>query len=249
MDNATETGLCGYKSSKRPGFPEKLDWCSNRFNEGLRIKTLMTEEDGAQGMIEYIPGEYCWRPVDAVGLMFIHCIWVGFKKQYKQIGLGSQLLEVCEKDARESGKAGVAVVTRKTSFMAGSGLFLKHGYRVIESASPDFNLLAKPFSENWTPPKFRDSIHNPAPDYSDGLVILRAFQCPYTVKNVDEICQVAKDDFSITPKLITFQSHTEAQTSPCPFGTFCILYNGEVIAQHPISKTRFTNIMNKLVQA
>ncbi|MCK4802457.1 YoaP domain-containing protein, partial [bacterium] len=39
----------------------------------------------------------------------------------------------------------------------------------------------------------------------------------------------------------------EAQNSPCPFGTFCIVYNGKVIAHHPVSNTRFVNIMNKIL--
>jgi hypothetical protein len=38
----------------------------------------------------------------------------------------------------------------------------------------------------------------------------------------------------------------EAQNSPCAFGTFCIVFNGKIIAEHPISNGRFTNIMNKI---
>jgi hypothetical protein len=34
-------------------------WVKERFKEGLIIKTLYSVEDGAQGMIEFIPGEYC----------------------------------------------------------------------------------------------------------------------------------------------------------------------------------------------
>jgi len=49
------------------------------------------------------------------------------------------------------------------------------------------------------------------------------------------------------PELITLKTYKEAQESPCPFGTFCILYDGKVIAEHPISNTRFMNIMNKLL--
>ncbi|OPX72226.1 MAG: hypothetical protein A4E38_00669 [Methanoregulaceae archaeon PtaB.Bin108] len=36
------------------------------------------------------------------------------------------------------------------------------------------------------------------------------------------------------------------QDSPCAFGTFCIVYNGEVISHHPISNGRFENIMEKI---
>ena len=76
---------------------------------------------------------------------------------------------------------------------------------------------------------------------------MRAFQCPYTVKNVNEICEAAKTEYGINPVVIDLQTYQEAQDSPCAFGNFCIIYNGELIAEHPISKKRFTNIMNKLL--
>ncbi|MDD4923880.1 MAG: YoaP domain-containing protein [Dehalococcoidales bacterium] len=37
----------------------------------------------------------------------------------------------------------------------------------------------------------------------------------------------------------------EAQNSPCPFGIFCVLFNGKVVAHHPVSGTRFANIIKK----
>ena len=76
-------------------------------------------------MIEYIPGEYCWRPVEASGYIFIHCIFVGFKRAYKGKGYGSLLLDECLKEAEEENTHGVAVVTRKGAFMAGIDLFVK----------------------------------------------------------------------------------------------------------------------------
>jgi len=63
-DNMLKYGICGRKNIKRAGYPEKVDWLKDRFKEGLKIKTLYSEKNGTQGMIEYIPGEYCWRPKD-----------------------------------------------------------------------------------------------------------------------------------------------------------------------------------------
>ena len=57
-------------------------------------------------MIEYIPGEHCWRPVDAAGYMFIHCIFLGFKKKYKEKGYGSRLIDECENDAKDKNMKG-----------------------------------------------------------------------------------------------------------------------------------------------
>jgi len=84
--------------------------------------------------------------------------------------------------------------------------------------------------------------------YNKGISIVRADQCPYTVKNVKEISEVAENSFGIKPNIVNLRNYKEAQDSPCAFGTFCILFDGKVIAHHPISKTRFTNIMNKILK-
>lgn len=101
MENVCKFGLCGYKDPKKGGFPEKYEWLKKRFQEGLTIKTVYSQKDGMQGMIEYIPGRYCWRPVEATDYMFIHCIFVGFKKIYKNNGFGSSLIAECENDAKK----------------------------------------------------------------------------------------------------------------------------------------------------
>jgi hypothetical protein len=71
-DNILEYGVCGYKNIKTAGYTEKIEWLKDRFREGMKIKTLYADKDRTQGMIEYIPGEYCWRPVKAGGYIFIH---------------------------------------------------------------------------------------------------------------------------------------------------------------------------------
>ena len=247
IENVHQFGVCGYKNLKKPGFPEKFGWMEQQFREGLKIKTLISEKHGTQGMIEYIPGEFCWRPVNAKGYMFIHCIFLGFKKEYKSQGDGSRLLALCERDAEQEGMAGVAVVTRKGSFMAGNELFLKHGYRSVDAAPPDFELLVKNFNPGAPDPHFKEGLAERKNKYGNGLTIIRADQCPYTVKNVTEICAVAEGEFGVTAKIIDLQNYLEAQAAPGPFGTFCILYNGKIVAHHPVSSGRFRNIIKKIL--
>ena len=246
LEKAAAFGLCGYKNLKKEGLPEKIEWLEKRLPEGLKIKTLLSETDGAQGMIEYIPGEYCWRPVNAGGYMFIHCIFVGFKKKYKNNGYASRLLEQCEHEAKALKKNGVAVVTRKGSFMAGKDLFIKHGYEVVDFAKPDFELLVKKTTRIRSNPTFNIPAAEVLDRYGDGLTIIRAGQCPYTVKNVREICEAAQKDYGLAPQIINLEDYRDAQNCPSPFGTFCVLYQGRVVADNPISKGRFVNIMNKL---
>ena len=244
-DNILDYGVCGYKNIKRPGYPEKIEWLKDRFKEGLVIKILYSDKDGTQGMIEYLPGEYCWRPVEARGYMFIHCIFVGFKRAHKGKGYGSLLVDECLSDAKKNKMHGVAVVTRKGSFMAGKNIFLKKSFKVVDTMPPDFELLVKKFNEKAVTPKFKRDWKQKLSRYKKGLTIIRADQCPYTVKNVNEISETAKERYDIKLNVIDLKSCKEAQNTPCAFGTFCMIYNGKVITHHPISNTRFVNIMNK----
>ncbi|KPL07731.1 acetyltransferase [bacterium SM23_57] len=247
IDNIHEYGICGYKNLKREGYPEKIEWLKDRFQEGLRIKTLYSPKDGTQGMIEYIPGEYCWRPVEARSFMFIHCIFVGFRNEYKGKGFGSLMLKECMRDSKKENMHGIAVVTRKGSFMADKNIFMKKGFEVVDNVLPDFELLALKWNTKAATPKFKLNSKQLSSKYRKGLTIIRANQCPYTVKNVKEICATAEKSYNIKPKVINLNTCRDAQNSPCPFGTFCIVYNGKIIAHHPISNTRFTNIMNKIL--
>lgn len=80
--------------------------------------------------------------------------------------------------------------------------------------------------------------------YSKGLTILRSVQCPYTEKNVNAILDSAHR-LNIDSRLIDLNDANAARNNPSPFVTFCIIYEGEIITHHPISNTRFENIMNK----
>jgi len=246
MDNIREYGVCGYKDPKKPGYAEKLNWLQDRYKQGLKLKILYSQEDKSQGMIEYIPGEYCWRPLQAKGYMVIHCLFVGFRKQYKGKGYASVLIKQCLQEAKKSGRSGVAAVTRKGSFMADKNIFLKNGFQVIEQAAPDFELVVRKFSQNNPSPAFRSNKKELDKKYKKGLYILRADQCPYTVKNVEEISHTAKKDFHLTAQIINLPGSQQAQNNPCPFGTFGIILDGNILAHHPISSKRFLNIMKSI---
>jgi hypothetical protein len=81
--------------------------------------------------------------------------------------------------------------------------------------------------------------------YRDGLFVIRSVQCPYTEKNVKAILDSAKNKFGLSATLVDLKDAIEVQDSPCAFGTFCIIYNGKILSFHPISNTRFENIIKK----
>ncbi len=245
-DNISDYGVCGYKDAKKHvELQKKIFWYSQYYPKGLRIKAVFPKTGEYQGMIEYIPGEYAHRPVYAARYMFIHCLFVGFKKQYKGQGLASALINECLADAKKLKMDGAAVVTRKGSFMADSRIFLKHGFAPVGSAPPDFELLAKKFSPKAKNPAFKPGMEESLKKYAKGLTILRSAQCPYTEKNVNAIIKSAKEKYKVRTTLVELKTAGDAGSSPCAFGTFCIVYNGKIISHHPISATRFENIMNK----
>ena len=91
-ENSAKYGCPCFLNPKHEGHLKKLEWLQERFPEGLTIKHLFVEgEKRPIGFIEYVPGEYAWRAVDASGYMFIHCIWINSNK-YKEKGHGSLLV-------------------------------------------------------------------------------------------------------------------------------------------------------------
>ncbi|WP_048143413.1 GNAT family N-acetyltransferase [Methanosarcina horonobensis] len=247
-ESIADYGVCGYKDLKKNlELRRKIDWFKEYYPKGLRTKIIFSKEGGYQGMIEYIPGKYAHRPVNAEGYMFIHCIFVGFKKEFKGKGYASSLIEECIKDSKEANMQGVAVVTRNGSFMAKKDIFLKKGFILVDEARPDFELLVLKFNQEAPDPKFKNMSLD-VEKYAEGLTIIRSVQCPYSVKNVDAILETARNKLKMKTSLIDIKDSDEAQHTPCAFGTFCIIYNGKVISHHPISNTRFENIMKKMIK-
>jgi len=244
-ENIANYGVCGYKDvNKHVELRNKIEWVKEFYPKGLRIKAIISEKGGYQGMLEYIPGKFAHRPVEADGYMFIHCLFVGFKKEYKGKGFASSLIDECIEDAKNNKMLGVAVVTRKGSFMADNYIFLKKSFQIVDTTKPDFNLLALKFDEKSKNPNFKTNLDENLKEYKTGLTILRSAQCPYTEKNVNSIIESAKK-MNLKVELVDLKNITTIHNSPCPFGTFGIVYNGKVISHHPISNTRFENIMKK----
>ena len=243
-DNICDFGFCGYKNIKQEGYKRKTDWLKQRFSEGMKFKVLYSAKYGSIGFIEYIPGEYTWRAVEANGYMVIHCIMI-LPRKYKEKGYGSLLLEECIKDAKKEKMHGVAVVTRKGPWMAGKKLFLKNGFEVIDEGPPDFELYVKKFKKNALSPKFKGDWKKGLSQYGKDLTIIRSDQCPYIAKSVKDISETAQKKYGIKVKIIELKDCKEAQNAPSAYAIFSIAYNGKLLADHPISNKRFMNIMDK----
>lgn len=244
--NLAEYPCCGIKNPSHPGLLAKRCWLKAQFNLGLRAKILLDAGGKPFGYIEYLPGESAWRGVSAAGYMFIHCIW-NQSSRHQRKGWGSAMLEACVKDAKAAGMNGVAVLTRAGPWSAGRSLFLAKGFKVADAAPPDYELLVHKFKASAADPAFKGGYDRKAARFGKGLTIIRSAQCPYTAKFAAEIAQTAEEEFHLKPKTINLESCKDAQDAPTPYAVFAIVYKGRILADHQISRTRFRNIMKKVM--
>jgi len=245
-ENLQEMPCCGIKNVQHQGHLKKNGWLKTHFQKGLGSRLLFTEKNQQFGFIEYIPGQYAWRGVEAKDYMFIHCLWTHLK-QYQGMGYGKKLIDACIQDARSQNMQGVAVVARKRPWMAHSGIFLKNGFEVVDTAPPDYELLVKKFAKSAPDPHFKTDWDKKLLKYPEGLVIVRSAQCPHIMKFADEIADYARKHYKLEPKIVELKSYRDAQNAPTPYAVFAIIYKGQLLTDHQISLTRFRNIMNKIL--
>jgi len=234
--NIDEHGLFCLKSKKKTeGYRRKFEWAKERFKEGLQIKLLLVNEGPrrgfrSRGFIEYIPGEFTWRGIDAKGYMVIHCIWVVGRNRGH--GYGSKLLELCLNDAKEM--QGVAAVTSSRTWLPGAKLFIKHGFEKVDSMMPDLELYVKRFSNSVPMPKFYRFPEEKLKEYARGITVFQSDQCPYVFASVKTITETAKQA-GIPVRIKAVKSCEEAQNSVHPYGTFSVLFDGKLLTYHSIS--------------
>ena len=241
--DAGKVPLCGHKDPSKEAYRHKFQWITKSMSEGLKAKMLKTQDEGIVGYIEYVPGERAWRAVNSDGYMFIHCIYM--EARCKGKGYGTLLIEDCLKDAGKANMNGVAVVTREGTFMVGKELFLKNGFEEVEEAAPDFSLLVKKFKKSALTPSFKGQWDKKRKKFGKGLTIITSGQCPQNVKMVKDIAEIAKDRYGIKPRIVEYKSYRQAQNAPWPYAISGVLYDGKLVADHPISGTRFRLIMEK----
>jgi ribosomal protein S18 acetylase RimI-like enzyme len=237
---------CGIKSPTHPGRQRKQCWLQANAKFGLRAKMLIAPDGQPCGYIEYLPGEYAWRGVEATGFMFIHCVWI-FSKRHQRKGWGSILVEGCVNDAKKAALRGVAVIVRDGPWMADRRLFLSNGFEPVDTAPPDYQLLVRRFDRGEVVPAFKKDWDKKLKQYNRGLTLVRSSQCPHIAKFASEIMETAVNEYGITPTVVDLESWNDAQNAPTPYAIFALIYKGQLLADHQISRTRFRNIMNKCV--
>ncbi len=222
-------------------YNKKVEWFREQYKNGLRILILYIKgEKRSVGFIEYVPGAFAWRAVNAKNYMFIHCLWI-YGKKYQNQGLGSLLLKEAEKDSGMM--EGVAVVTSDNAFMANKTIFLKNDYSVVSVLGKD-QLLVKQFKKSSLP---SFNVNSEVPGKYKNLTIIYSRQCPWVARCIEEMKPILVKE-KLNPEIIELKTPQEAQNAPSVYGVFNMILNGKILADRYISITRFMNIIKKEIR-
>jgi len=228
---------CAISNNKDIQVRSKKQWMQKNFDQGLVFKKANVR---GKCFIEYIPAENAWVPIKAEGYMLINCFWISGK--YKGQGHANELLEACIKDSREKGKKGLVVISskKKVAFLSDPSYLKYKGFQIADQADPYYELLYLPFDEHVPIPKFKEQVKSPKIN-EKGFVLYYTHQCPFTVKYVSLIEEVATEN-KIPFKSILIESKEEAQNAPAPFTTYSLFQDGEFLTNEILSEKKFKKI-------
>jgi GNAT superfamily N-acetyltransferase len=238
-DNLDGCGIGCLSNRNHEGYGPKVAWLHQRFEEGLRFLLFRDEKGKPLAFLEYVPGEYAWRPVDAKGWLFVHCLWV-YSAGQKIGGLGSRLVQACIEEAKELGANGVAALVSDGPWMAGRGVFERNGFEVV-AEEDRFQLVAHRLSKGPLP-RFRDIGANL--EKYGGLHVVYSAQCPMLPKSVNDLSEMAAEN-GLELNVTVLTSAAEAQNAPSYYGVFNLIWNGRLLSDHYVSKGRFKGLLRK----
>jgi len=216
----------------------KKAWMKGRFEDGLTFRRL---DARGKVMIEYIPAERAWVPVEADGYMHIDCFWVS--GQYKGQGWANRLLDACIEDSKARGRIGLTAVSskKKRPFLS-DGDYLRHwGFRVADAAEPFFELLYLPFAPGAPVPGFRACAKAGTTD-RPGLAIFYCDQCPHAEKYA-RLVREAAARHGRELKLIKLESAEEARRAPTAFPTYSLFIDGQFVTSEILSEKKFEKLL------
>ncbi len=238
-ENLASCGIGCLTNPTHVGYRPKVDWLERRFAEDLRFLLYRAPSGKPLAFLEYVPGEKAWRPVDAKGWLFVHCLWV-YPAGQKVGGLGRRLIQACLAEAQQLGAIGVAAMVSDGPWMAGKKIFFKEGFSEVAEADR-FQLVAYRLKRGPVP-RFRDVSRNLA--RLRGLHVLYAPQCPMLPKSVADLSTMAAEQ-GLELKVTEFTTARQAQNAPSYYGVFNLVWNGRLLSDHYVSTGRFKNLLRK----
>jgi N-acetylglutamate synthase-like GNAT family acetyltransferase len=221
----------------------KKNWLKERFKDGLVFKRL---DQRGKIFIEYIPIEKAWKPVTGKNFMMINCLWVS--GQFKGKGLSTQLLNECINDSKSKKMDGVAVVSsvKTKPFLTDKKFYIKHGFEIVDSAAPYFELLFFKLNKNAKNPAFTENAKKGTCSYKEGFAFIYSNQCVFMEEYVSLLSQVSKKR-NIPFKIIKLKSSSEAKEIGSPFGTLGIYYKGEFKTHELMTESKFEKLIDNII--
>ncbi len=213
----------------------KKEWMKGQLASGLVFKRL---DARGKVFIEYMPIEKVWKPLAGHNYMVINCLWVS--GQYKGKGYSTRLLDECVWDVKERRMNGVAVVSsdKVRPFLTDKKYYIKHGFEMVDTAKPYFELLALKFDKNAPAPRFNERVKTAECDNRHGFMFIYANQCPFMEDYVALLNQVVQN-MGNRSECIKLQSCEDAQNLGSPFGTLGIYYNGRFLTHELMTEEKF----------
>ena len=245
-ENIAEEHICcaiGNDKDSRQREANKKAWLSDRFKEGLVFRRL---DARGKVFIEYMPIETVWKPILGKNYLVINCLWVSGK--YKKQGYAKQLLELCLEDAKKRGKDGVVVATspKKKPFLTDGRFYQKYGFEVVDEAPPFFVLMAKKFNLDAPDPVFASHTKSGECENKDGFTLMYSDQCPYMEPYINLYAERIRE-LGMNAQVIKFESHTQAQSMGCPFGTSSLYYNGKFVTHELLAPKRLDAFLEQTI--
>jgi len=221
----------------------KKSWLNERFNDGLVFKRL---DQRGKVFIEYLPIEKVWKPIIGNNFMVINCLWVS--GQFKGQGWANKLLEECINDSKNKKMDGIVVVSsQKTKpFLTDKKFYLNHGFKVIDTAAPYFELLELKFTNSAQSPTFTEFAKKGECENKNSFSFYFSNQCPFMEEYVYLLAEVLKSR-NLKFKINKITSHEEAQQQGSPFGTLGIYYNGKFITHELMTEKKFEKVIDELI--
>jgi GNAT superfamily N-acetyltransferase len=221
---------------------QKKGWMKPLFDEGLVFKRL---DARGKFFAETMPIENCWKPVAGHNFLMIHCLWVSGR--YKGQGVGAALLEECRKEAQAAGMDGLAVIssTKVKPFLTDRRFFARHGFSVVDTAPPWFELMTLTWNDSASLPRFTEAARSGTCPDSSGWALYYTRQCPYMEEYVGLLAEHlhTKGEPCTVRRL---DSAEDVRRLGSPFGTFGLYFNGQLVTHELMLPAKFDKLAGSL---
>lgn len=221
------------------GVSAKKLWMKSRFDEGLVFKKA---DVNGRALIQYVPAEYAWAPIEAEGYMFIECFWVADELAGR--GIGRELLRHCLEDSKKTSGIAVLVGEEKKIYLNDKAFFGKMGFEVCDTAEPYFQLMSLRFNNNAPLPWIKQSAKKPHSGPDKGMLIYYTDGCPY-VEYYVVLAENQAKRMGIPFSARKMTTASEARNAPTPFTIHAVFLDGRFICHETLTESIFDKLITR----